>query len=65
MTPMPKDTIGPRGGKTTMTETGLVRKTIYFHVDEAESLRLKAFEDRRTESEIVREALRKFLGISD
>jgi hypothetical protein len=62
---MSRESLGPRGGKTTMTETGLVRKTIYFHTDEAEILRLKAFEDRRSESEIVREALRKLLNIPD
>jgi hypothetical protein len=62
---MPKENIGPRGGKTTVTDSGLVRKTIYFHADEAEALRVKAFENRRSESEIVRDAVRRFLGIPD
>lgn len=47
-----------------ITTTG-VKKTIWFHEDEAEALRVRAFEDRRSESSIVREALRRFLGIED
>jgi hypothetical protein len=39
--------------------------TIWFHADEAEALRVAAFEQRRKESEIVREAVRRFLGIED
>lgn len=62
---MPKETIGPRGGKTTFTETGLARKTVWLHVDEAEELRRRAYEERRSESEIVREALRRLFGIPD
>ena len=33
--------------------------------DEAEALRVRAFKDRRSESSIVREALRRFLKIED
>lgn len=62
---MSDDLQGPRGGKTTMTETGLVRKTIWFHRDEAEELRRRAFDERRSESEIVREAVRRILGLPD
>ena len=43
----------------------LVRKAVYLHRDEAEALRLKAFTDRRSESSIVREALRRLLKIPD
>ena len=43
----------------------LVRKALYLHRDEAEALRLRAFKDRRSESSLVREALRRFLGIVD
>ena len=43
----------------------LVRKAVYLHRDEAEALRLKAFKDRRSESSLVREALRRFLKIED
>ena len=56
---------GPRGGETTVTKSGMVRKTIWLHGEEAESLRLRAFEERRAESEIVRAALRQYLGIED
>jgi hypothetical protein len=43
----------------------LVRKAIYLHRDEAEALRLTAFKERRSESSVVREALRRLLGIED
>lgn len=33
--------------------------------DKAEALRLRAFQERRSESGIVREAVRKLLGIED
>jgi hypothetical protein len=56
---------GPRGGETTVTKSGMVRKTIWLHGEEAEVLRNQAFKDRRTESEIIREALRAFLKIPD
>ena len=55
---------GPRGGETTV-EPGMVRKTLWLHGDEADALREKAYQERRAESEIVREALRGFLGIED
>ncbi len=47
-----------------ITEAG-VKKTIWFHEDEAEALRLRAFKERRSESAIVREAVRRLLGIED
>lgn len=56
---------GPRGGTTTVSASGMVRKTLWLHSDEAEALRLKAFKERRAESEIMREALRRVLGIED
>lgn len=56
---------GPRGGETTVSKSGMVRKTLWLHADEAEALREKAYQERRAESEIVREALRGFLGIED
>jgi len=65
---MPKKTIpktGPRGGETTISKSGMVRKTLWLHGDEAEALRHRAFEERRAESEIVREALRQLLGLAD
>ena len=64
---MPKKTnsSGPRGGKTTVSASGMVRKTLWLHGDEAEALREKAYRDRRAESDIMREALRRLLGIED
>lgn len=56
---------GPRGGTTTVTKSGMVRKTLWLHADEAEALRLRAFKDRRSESELMREALRRLLRIED
>jgi hypothetical protein len=64
---MPKRKLvaGPRGGKYTVTKTGLVRKTFNLHRDEWAALRRKAFEEERSASEIVREMLRKYLGIAE
>jgi hypothetical protein len=65
---MPRDEShqkGPRGGETTVTKSGMIRKTIWLHGDEAEVLRDRAYRDRRTESELVREALRAYLGMED
>ncbi len=50
--------------KAGITEAG-VKKTIWFHEDEAEALRLRAFKERRSESAIVREAVRRLLKIED
>jgi hypothetical protein len=61
----PQPTTGPRGGETTVSKSGMVRKTLWLHGDEAEALRERAFKERRAESEIVREALRGYLGIED
>ncbi len=62
---MPKSNVGPRGGTTTINKSGMVRKTVWFNQDEAEALRLRAFNERRPEAEIVREALRRLLDIPD
>jgi hypothetical protein len=58
---MNDDTKPEQGG---ITKTG-VKKTLWFHADEAEALRVAAFKERRTESDIVRTALRRYLGIED
>ena len=65
MKPSTTKPIGPRGGETTVTKSGMVRKTMWLHGEEAEALRLRSFEERRAESEIVRVALRQYLGIED
>ena len=63
---MPKrPTSGPRGGTTTVSPGGLIRKAFWMHPDEVEALRRTAYEQRRTEAEIVREAVRRHLHIED
>jgi hypothetical protein len=47
-----------------ITSSG-VKKTIWFHEDEAEKLRTRAFKERRSESSLVREAVRLFLRMED
>ena len=56
---------GPRGGSTTVSASGMVRKTLWLHGDEAEALRERAYRERRPGAEIMREALRRLLGIED
>lgn len=58
-------TTGPRGGKTTVTKSGLVRKTFALHHAEVRALRKAAYEQERTETDIVRTALRHYLDIED
>lgn len=45
--------------------SGPVRKTPWLHQDEAEALRDAAYQQDRTETSIMWEALRRFLGIED
>lgn len=40
-----------------------VRKQIFLAPDEVEALRAAAFEDRCTQSDVVRRAIRKYLGL--
>lgn len=61
---MPKR-IGPKGGRTTTTPTGLVHKKLLIREDQAERLRRLAYEERRSESEIMREALDDYLDRLD
>ena len=44
---------------------GGVKKTLWFHEDEAEALRERAYKSRRSEASLIREAVRRFLGIED
>lgn len=53
---------GPRGGKTTVTPSGLVKKNLWVSREVAVALRLKAFEEHRSEAEIIREAIDRMLG---
>lgn len=56
---------GPRGGRTTRSKSGLVRKSFWIDSEVEDVLRRMAFEERRSESEIVREILRRHFGVED
>ena len=58
---MPTKGTGPKGGKTTRHESGLVRKVYYLYEPEAEAIRRIAFERHVTESEVLREAVDCYL----
>lgn len=55
---------GPKGGRTTRTRSGMVRKSLMLGTEEAQALRREAFETERSEAEIVREAVRRLLGLA-
>ena len=50
-------------GATTITTAGLHRKTVYFDDDEWKAIRRRAFEDERSYTDIVRDAVRRLLGL--
>lgn len=54
---------GPRGGTTTVTKSGMVKKNLWIPRDEAEALRDKAYNERRSEADIIREGLRAVLRV--
>ncbi len=56
---------GPRGGKTTVSKKGRLRKTFWLDEAENEALRREAFDTRRSETEIVRELLRRRYDLPD
>lgn len=60
-----RDSAIPQGRKNARNKSGMVRNTLWPHADEAEGRRERASNDRRTESSIMREALRRLLGIED
>lgn len=55
--------LGPRGGETTVTPGGLTRISAYLDGVERAAVRRKAFEDDRSISDVIRSALRSYLGI--
>ncbi len=57
--------IGPRGGKTTVTKSGLIRTVVYLHADERRALKLAAVDRECSGSDIMRQALRDHLGLED
>lgn len=54
---------GPRGGTTTITVGGHIRKTLYLGPEEAERLRQDAFSQRRRESDVLREIVREYYAL--
>ena len=63
---MTKEKRGPKGGESTIYESGLLRKTCYFYSEEWEAIRQEAF--RRggvSYSDVVRDAVRSYLRIDD
>jgi integrase len=61
----PKRPLGPKGGRTTRTAGGLIRKALMLRPDQDAALRKASSEQQRSESEITREALDLFLGLED
>jgi hypothetical protein len=51
-------------GQYARTPGGLARMSVYLQPDEREALRRRAFEERTTESDQVRVALRRHLGLT-
>jgi len=49
---------GPRGGTTTRTKSGHVKKNLWIDPDDAEWLRKVAFEEHLTEASIIRLGLK-------
>jgi len=45
---------GPRGGTTTVTESGLVKKNLWFPMEDAEWLRRVAYERHVSEADVIR-----------
>ena len=56
---------GPRGGRTTISKSGMMRKAINLHHDEWEKLRWLSYQENRPASDIVREALRMYFRASE
>lgn len=56
---------GPRGGKTTVTPGGLLKKTVYLDPEEWAALKKKSYEEDRPVSDILRELVRRGLGFSE
>jgi hypothetical protein len=53
------------GRRRPATTRGLIREVSYLHPDEAEALQQRAEEKKISKSELIRRALRIYLGIKD
>ena len=54
---------GPRGGLTTVTPGGLTRVSTYLDDAERSAVRKRAYEEERSISDVIRSAVRRYLGI--
>lgn len=54
---------GPRGGTSTVTKGGLIRTVVFFSPEERRALKITAAEGDTNVSELVRAAVRAYLGI--
>jgi Ribbon-helix-helix protein, copG family len=61
---MPKERKEPQERKPA-TARGLIREVCYLHPDEVEALVRRAEAKRVSKSEIIRRALRSYLGVED
>ena len=55
---------GTRTATPAADDRALNRTGVYLTDQECEALRVRAFEDRRTKTDIIRSALRQYLGLS-
>lgn len=60
---VPSRSLGPRRGKTTTTQTGMLRKTIYFSDEEWKAIRAHSYHNDMNYTDIVRAAIRHYLGL--
>lgn len=54
---------GPRGGLTTVTPGGLTRVSTYLDEKERSAVRQRAFTEERSISDVIRSAVRYYLGL--
>lgn len=54
---------GPRGGLTTVTPGGLTRVSTYLDEVERSAVRQRAFQEERSISDVIRSAVRHYLGL--
>jgi hypothetical protein len=56
---------GPRGGTTTVTQTGMFRKNLWITHEQNERLRLLAFRTRRSEGDVIRQGIEFVLALAE
>lgn len=54
---------GPRGGTSTVNKSGMVRTVVFLDPEERRALKVAAAERESSGSEVMRQALRQFLGL--